>query len=77
MEMSPTEVHDRVSIAIATMSAAVMQLGQLFAATLVPDQRKQAEAALETASMVPGFLRGLFEVIITCMKLWSLHAEHA
>lgn len=44
------------------MSQAVIQLGQLFAATLVPATQKEAEKSLEGAAVQPGFLRGLFEV---------------
>jgi len=40
----------------------VEQLSQLFAATLVPQHRQQAETALQQAGGQPGFLKGLFEV---------------
>ena len=44
------------------MASPVEQLGQLFAATLVPATQKSAEAQLEAAGAQPGFLRALFEV---------------
>ena len=42
--------------------SAVQQLGQVFAATLVPEHRANAEATLEQAAAQPGFLKALFEV---------------